>query len=680
MEKPIYKVGDELRLEELSPEQLAYLQQSQMAGISTDPRYKDAELAALTALEERSTKGMTAQDEADMYKLQRNVSTQNRGRMGAIQNNMAVRGMSGSGMDALMQLQSSQDAADREALSAMEKAGQIQQNKMQASERLGQMGSQMRGQDFQEQAAKARAADEIARFNASTRNQAMGSNVNTRNQATGQNWNRRNQVGDQNTTMSYNYDAEQANRQLLKDQEEDRKRKARAGVVPGLIGAGIGSVGGPMGAGIGYQVGSTIGGYAYGGDVRPDEDDPSLDVVPALLSPGEHVLPRSVMSSKDAFEDYTNRLKEAVKERQKAVDSAESNAKMGQYGSVFANALNDYSKANRSDVVLHNNIQNMGRAPTVSQGEYSQIKDTWSDPLNKELARADKNLVQGRDEFQDSEQMKNFYDQKKQKDAASAAMKDPNSQESIAAREAIAEVAPEFASRPAFKTMSAALLEQAYPKLRDAREFNMKDNIAREGRLARQASDSLRTQEFGVRMAELKDTKDTRAEEKRSALVTPYGLANTPDDAKKLKEAYESKQSFDAKIQEMIDLRKEFGGETFNREAVARGKQLSKDLLLEYKNMAKLGVLSKSDEDIINAIIPKDPLEFQFSSMVGQDPIMNNLQKFKADSDRDFQTRVKTRTKAGQANPQGNDLINSLQLPSSDPMKPSRPTDWMRSN
>lgn len=143
----------------------------------------------------------------------------------------------------------------------------------------------------------------------------------------------------------------------------------------------------------------------------------------------------------------------------------------------------------------------------------------------------------------------------------------------------------------------------------------------------------------------LAEKKLDREYEKNQLLQTPFGLANTQDDAKQLKEAYESKRNFDNKIQELIDLRTKYGGEMMNREAVSRGKQLSKDLLLEYKNMAKLGVLSKSDEDIINAIIPADPLGF--SLIPGQDPIMNNLKKFKEDSDKDFSTRVQTRTRAG---------------------------------
>ncbi len=136
-----------------------------------------------------------------------------------------------------------------------------------------------------------------------------------------------------------------------------------------------------------------------------------------------------------------------------------------------------------------------------------------------------------------------------------------------------------------------------------------------------------------------------KMDEKVQGLKTPFGLANTTDDAKQLKDAFESKQNFDSKLNEMISLREKYGVEYLNREAVARGKQLSKDLLLEYKNMAKLGVLSAADEDIINAIIPPDPLGQDGAP--GQDPIMSNLKKFRDDKNKDFQTRVRTRTRGG---------------------------------
>lgn len=167
----------------------------------------------------------------------------------------------------------------------------------------------------------------------------------------------------------------------------------------------------------------------------------------------------------------------------------------------------------------------------------------------------------------------------------------------------------------------------------------------------------LREQELMSRAADRKEARDERRfqaglvrDEKMQGLQTPYGTANTIDDASKLKAAHELKGSFDNKIDQMIELRKKHsGGAIWNREDVARGKQLSKALLLDYKDMARLGVLSKSDEAILNAVIPEDPLQYNspVAAIQGQDPTLTRLQAFKADSDKDFQSRIQTRTRSG---------------------------------
>lgn len=179
-------------------------------------------------------------------------------------------------------------------------------------------------------------------------------------------------------------------------------------------------------------------------------------------------------------------------------------------------------------------------------------------------------------------------------------------------------------------------------------------------RLAQQNRDrqfQMQEKELISRALDRKEARDERRfqhgiqmNEKVQALKTPFGLANTVDDAKQLKSAFEAKKDFDDKLDEMISLReKHGGGAILNREDVARGKQLSKDLLLAYKDMAKLGVLSKADEDILRAIIPDDPLQYNspIAAIQGQDPTLHRLRKFRQDSERDFSTRVGTRTRAG---------------------------------
>jgi hypothetical protein len=157
--------------------------------------------------------------------------------------------------------------------------------------------------------------------------------------------------------------------------------------------------------------------------------------------------------------------------------------------------------------------------------------------------------------------------------------------------------------------------------------------------------------------ADRKEARDERRfqagvklDEKKQGLQTPFGLANTEDDAKKLKDAFEMKKSFDRNLDAMIELRKKHGGGAlFNRDDVGLGKTLSRDLLLQYKELAKLGVMSQADEKILNDIIPSDPLQYNspLAAAQGQDPTLTKMQSFKDRSNQDFETRIGTRTRAG---------------------------------
>lgn len=170
----------------------------------------------------------------------------------------------------------------------------------------------------------------------------------------------------------------------------------------------------------------------------------------------------------------------------------------------------------------------------------------------------------------------------------------------------------------------------------DAKRQRDKFNLLSRSTKAKEKSNQLKEQE--------------RQDKINQELETPVGIARTKQDAKDVKAGFEAKQDFDRMLTEMIDLREtQGGGEFLNREAVARGKQLSKDLLLKMKDMAKLGVLSKSDEDIINAIIPADPLEFRspLEFVSGQDSVMSNLKKLKADASARFDAKVGTRIRGG---------------------------------
>jgi len=147
--------------------------------------------------------------------------------------------------------------------------------------------------------------------------------------------------------------------------------------------------------------------------------------------------------------------------------------------------------------------------------------------------------------------------------------------------------------------------------------------------------------EYGLKQDAVMAKKQEAALKANDRYVPGYGMAYTATDATALKQAVSDKSKMDSQVAELINLRKTYGGEVLNRDAVARAKQLSNDILLTYKNLAKLGVLSASDESIINEIVPKDPLQFTpFSSVTGQDPVLTKLEAFKRDNDNDFRTKL----------------------------------------
>ena len=156
---------------------------------------------------------------------------------------------------------------------------------------------------------------------------------------------------------------------------------------------------------------------------------------------------------------------------------------------------------------------------------------------------------------------------------------------------------------------------------------------------------------FENSLAETVNTKVTEQQALATGIdkelyVPGLGQALTKQDAKELKKAFITKQDLDVKLKEIIALRtKHDGGEMFDREDVARGKQLSKELLLKYKDLAKLGVLSESDMAIIEEIIPADPLQFDF--MPGQEPTMEKLTSLQKDINGLFEAEVEARLEPG---------------------------------
>jgi hypothetical protein len=278
---------------------------SAMEGIESDPDVKKHELAALRELEEQSREGFTARDRADLARVENQTNRANKGRIGAIQQNMQARGMGGSGMDLVAQMQSSQDANEVAAMRALEQEGMMMDRKSDATQRLGMMFGNMQARDFSQAAAKAQAADEIARFNAANRNDANRFNIGNRQDVSNRNVAGANQFAETSMNaklggaqMGYNAATEEENRRLLEEQERKRRKAAQQQAVGQMIGGVAGGVGGavfggPAGAAMGASAGSSLGGSAanaYGSDKRLKKDvapehDANIEAFLATIQP-----------------------------------------------------------------------------------------------------------------------------------------------------------------------------------------------------------------------------------------------------------------------------------------------------------------------------------------------------------------------------------------------------------
>lgn len=216
----------------LSPEeaQAALVQQSEMSNITLDPNLKKAQMEALTALQDIGSGGLTTADKANLSRIQNEENAAARGAREAIMSNMEARGMGGSGMSILAQLQNQQDAATRTSQRNLDVAGIAQQRALEALMQGGTLAGNIRGQDFGEQAQKAAAQDAIAKFNAQNQQQVNLANTAAKNQAEATNLANKQSISNQNASLQTAQNAQKATNRQQQFENELRKKTGQSGV------------------------------------------------------------------------------------------------------------------------------------------------------------------------------------------------------------------------------------------------------------------------------------------------------------------------------------------------------------------------------------------------------------------------------------------------------------------
>lgn len=198
---------------------------SAMEGINLDPRLRNAQMDALSQLQGISAAGgKDAQFMADAARLQNDVNANLRGNTGAIQQNLATRGLSGGMTEMLSRQQAAQAAANQQAQSGLDINAQAQQRALSALMNSANLGGQMESRQFQQQSDVANARDMINRFNAQNQQNVNQRNIGSRNEAQRYNAGQQQNIADQNVGLKN--ETQRYNRNIPQTNFENQLRRA----------------------------------------------------------------------------------------------------------------------------------------------------------------------------------------------------------------------------------------------------------------------------------------------------------------------------------------------------------------------------------------------------------------------------------------------------------------------
>lgn len=185
---------------------------SKLGDIDIDPRLRESQMDALSEMQERGEVGLTTEDRARYDQLRRQAAGDEQARQESILAGMAQRGALDSGAQLAAQMASSQGAAQQAQAQGDRLAADAAAGRRAALQASGQMAGQIGQQDYGRQSAAARAADQIAQFNAGNRQNVAQQNLASRQAIA----NTRGQLGTQQELKNKGLLGERYNRELGK--------------------------------------------------------------------------------------------------------------------------------------------------------------------------------------------------------------------------------------------------------------------------------------------------------------------------------------------------------------------------------------------------------------------------------------------------------------------------------
>ena len=307
----------------LTPQMQSMITAQLPAAITTSPQYQQAQNQALQQMQQRANTGFTQSDRAQSNQAQLGAQNQTKARLASIQQGMQQQGLSDSGSALAQKLAASQGEANQMSTNADQQAEMAQNAQQQALGNLGQFSSQLQGNQFNQAFQQQQANQAMQRFNVQNQLGVQSQNTNAQNQAQAANLANAQNASNQNVSANNQAQQQNKNNAMTQYNSDKNTSEVQAGGYGALAGynSGVGQNQAQsavnMGAGIGGVAGSLAGLAAYtGGHIANDHrldfkqgghvpghapvtgDSPANDIVKAVLSPGEIVLPRTLSESK----------------------------------------------------------------------------------------------------------------------------------------------------------------------------------------------------------------------------------------------------------------------------------------------------------------------------------------------------------------------------------------------
>lgn len=155
-------------LRELAPQLLG---QTNLAGVSTDPRFDAYQDEALARLSEKGRAGgLDATARARMEEARLDAASQAKANRESILSSARARGTLGTGEELTAMLQSEQASADRERMAGLATLSDAEERALQAISATSSMAGERQARQWNQRAQVATAQDRIDEFNASTAN------------------------------------------------------------------------------------------------------------------------------------------------------------------------------------------------------------------------------------------------------------------------------------------------------------------------------------------------------------------------------------------------------------------------------------------------------------------------------------------------------------------------------